>query len=171
MPSTGHPFPSLRRLSGSTYLLVILAIGIFCYDRSGNLFVFSLAAAGISWWIVETKGWAVPRLLLNAILLGAFGYLVWEIYTTFLFQSVVISLARFVVAILLCKLFEKKHWRDRTQMMLLSFVVATSGIMFAPNGIGFGLLCGLLLSAFFQDPCHATRDHWKSAGPAGRPVC
>jgi len=141
MASASSPFPSLRRLSGSIYVLVILAIAVFCYGRSDELLVLSVAAAGISWWAVEIKGWAVPRFILNIILLGAFGYLVWETYTTFLIQSVVIPLARFVVAILLCKLFERKRSRDRMELTLLALVVGVAGMMFAPTGLGFGLLC------------------------------
>lgn len=142
MSSASQPYPMYRHLAAGVYLLVVLAAGVFCYGRSLALFVTAVAAALLAWLVVESgPKRPAPRVLLNIILLAALYYLVQEIYTTFLTQSVVIALARFVVAILLCKLFEPKRFRDIRQIVGLSLVVTVSGMMVAPSGIGFFAVC------------------------------
>ncbi len=99
MPAARRDLPPARHLTGTLYILALLAIAIFCYERSLAFFLLSLAAAGTAWKVIESpRHPTTPRWLINLALVAAAVYLALEIRTSYINESVVIALDRFVAS-------------------------------------------------------------------------
>ncbi len=148
-----NPAPNLeflRRFRTLAYLLVILAISGFAYAES-NPFVLAFGFGGVllSWFLVENRqDRSLPRWLINLGVLVSALVLFYEIV---LYQqdNLLVALGHFMVAILICKLFESKNHRDYAQILTLSLLVMVAGSILTSSLFFALLLAGYLLLGLY----------------------
>lgn len=140
------------RVMTAIYLLVLLSVATFSFGRSPTPVIVMCAAVAVSWLLMEQPrkgggaGWIAPRLVINLGLFGAACNLLWEIISNLVNDSIILALGHFIIAIIICKLFERKERRDVIQIMVLSMLVVVSGTMFAPSSLLFAILLAAYLA-------------------------
>lgn len=143
-PALAPNLDFLKRFRVIAYLLVFLAILGFSYAESNPpIFILGLAGIALSWWLVETPGAKpVPRWLINLGVLGASLLLFYEL-VIYHQENLLLGLGHFMVAILICKLFEQKTNRDYAQILTLTLL-----IMVADTYLSVSLFFGLILATY-----------------------
>ncbi len=121
-------------------LLAVALVAIAGYAAAdGNLGLFVLAVPGAvaAWWLTHgTPPRAMPRALINALLVGAVGYAVLRVTRG---QFEVEAFSEFVTLLLVVKLLDRRAPRDDAQVLTLSSFLAV-GAMLTSNTLGVGVL-------------------------------
>jgi transglutaminase-like putative cysteine protease len=153
MISSTVQLPFLQRFRPMAYAMVLLAIAAFSYAES-NAPLFFLGTIGtlVSWWLVERpRGNPLPRALINLGVLAASSALFYELVLSrdegdHSHPNLLLALGHFMVAIMLCKLFERKSNRDYAQILTLTLLVMVAGSIVATSSFFFALLLGAYLA-------------------------
>lgn len=148
-----------RRFRVHVYLLVFLSVLAFAVaERNPPLLVVGLVAIGFSWWLLEgSNPRPLPRWLINLGVLGSSLLLFWEL-VIFRQENLLVALGHFMIAVLLCKLFESRSTRDHAQVLVLTLLVAVTASISQPGApsILFGvtqlayMLVGVYTLLLFQ---------------------
>lgn len=153
----------LRRFRYLVYGLVLLSLVGFTYaQQSYPLMLASCVGVALSWWLVETPGSKpIPRLLINFGVITASVILFVEL-VVMQEQNLLIGLGHFMIALVICKLFEQKSNRDYGQILILSLLIMMSATILTAS-LFFGLLLvvyvgiGLYTSLVFHLRCETQR--------------
>src|SRR3954471_2775779 len=133
MAASAAPFPLATRLHLAIYALVCTAVAGFAYtDSNPGAMIFLLATILLAWFLVDSPAGlprpqsadaprprfpdlrqrGAPKLLLNFVVLVAACFLWYEVVTDYAHQALIISLAHFILVLVMCKLLECKTPRD-----------------------------------------------------------
>lgn len=135
----------LKRFRVLAYALVLIAItGFALAEGNPGLWLFAMVGCGVSWFLVEKRGRQLPRAMINLGVLMASLLLFYELVVARQ-ENLLLSLGHFMVAILICKLFEPKGSRDYAQILILSLLIVVASAIFSQQSIMFGLLLAAYL--------------------------
>ncbi len=138
----------LGRLRALTYAMVLISVTAFALaEQNPAMLLLTLLVAILSWRIVDgPNGHSLPRWIINLGVLFSSFLLFYELVLNNRENgNLLFGLGHFMVAILMCKMFETKAGRDYTQILTLSLLIMVSGTIF-----GTTLLFGLLLIAYLM---------------------
>jgi transglutaminase-like putative cysteine protease len=146
MPASFRPFSLSIRLRASVYALALLAtIAFSTLDEGWTALVLGVAAVTISWLLVESpRAVRIPKVLINSVVVVASCYLWYQLQSDFDNINLLTTLGQFIIALMLCKLFERKGRRDLVQLIILSLLVVVATSMFSSSM----LFAGVLLAYF-----------------------
>jgi transglutaminase-like putative cysteine protease len=153
MISSVANLPFLQRFRPLAYTLVLIAIAAISYAES-NAAIFFIGTLGTlaSWWLVERpKGSPLPRAFINLGVLAASSMLFYELVLATdngerNHPNLLLALGHFMVAILLCKLFERKTNRDYAQILTLTLLIMVAGAIVATSSLLFAILLACYLA-------------------------
>jgi len=133
----------LGRFRTSTYALVAVSIAAFALSEQNPLILLlGLAALALSWRFVDgPRGHPLSRGLINVGVLLASLVLFYELVLNdhAMDGNLLFGLGHFMIAILVCKMFETKTARDYTQIMILSLLIMVAAAIFGTT-LFFGIL-------------------------------
>ena len=134
----------LKRFSLIAHLLVFLSVLGFAYaEFNPTTMILGTAGIALAWWLVEMPGTRpLPRWLINIGVISASLLLFWELVIAG-HDNLLLALGHFMVAILVCKLFEKKGDRDYAQILTLTLLIMVAGSIFSSS-----LVFALILAAY-----------------------
>ncbi|MEM1185637.1 MAG: DUF3488 and transglutaminase-like domain-containing protein [Planctomycetota bacterium] len=132
-----------RLLQPALVVVLLLAISAYCVaDSNAALWLVAVPGGLAAWWFTKgTPPKAVPRALINCMLLAAVGWAVLRV-TGDGFEVEVFS--EFVTLIAVVKLLDRRSARDDAQVLTLSAFLSV-GAMLTSNSFGVGALLFLLL--------------------------
>ncbi len=153
----------LRRFRYLAYALVLISVVGFTYAQQSYPLMFAgVVGIAVSWWLVETPGSKpIPRFLINLGVIAASLILFVEL-VIMREQNLLIGLGHFMIALIICKLFEQKTNRDYGQILILSLLIMMSATILTASLL-FGLLLviyvgvGLYASLVFHLRCETQR--------------
>jgi len=122
-------------------------LSLCAYAITDSSVAFALAGSAViaaSWLLVERPGRGMPRWGINIGVLLASMLLFWELARP-QEENLLRALAHFMMAILACKLFEKKSNRDYSQILTLSLLITVTGAIFSTSLL-FGAVLALYLA-------------------------
>lgn len=125
------------------YAQVVLGVIAYAVAEQNAVMVLAVGTLGtLSWYIVEGPGGRpLPRWFIN---LGVITATVWLFYAqVVLRQPLIVGLGQFIVALTLFKLYEKKHNRDWSQMIVLSLMQVTCASIISAE-----VVYGVLLAVY-----------------------
>ncbi len=163
-------FPLAVRFRLVQYLLVLTAATAFSNTTEDyTTLLVSAIAVLISWLLLDfppapplaltaaapapqrvlaaIRARGIPPIILNsAVLLGAlnFGREVMQEWNQGN-QTLIFSLSRYILVLLLCKLFERKTVRNVAQILILSLLLVVAATMFSNSGLFFFSLLAVFL--------------------------
>ena len=137
----------LRRFRVVAYVLVVLSILGFGFAEARPApMMLGLLGCLLSWWVVETPGARiVPRWIINVGVLFSSFLLFWELVIMGQ-DNLLKGLGHFMIAIMICKLFETKQNRDYAQILTLSLLIMVAAAIFASQRLTFGVLLATYLT-------------------------
>lgn len=131
---------SFRKLA---YAQVVLGLLAYAVAEQNVPMILAVGTLGtLSWYIVEGPGGRpMPRWFIN---LGVIGATCWLFYAqVILRQPLIVGLGQFIAALTLFKLYEKKHNRDWSQMIVLSLMQVTCASIISAE-----VVYGVLLATY-----------------------
>lgn len=132
-----------RLLQPTLLAVTLVAIaGYAAADANLALLVLAVPGAIAAWWLTKgTPPRAMPRTLINALLVGAVGYAVLRVTRG---QFEVEAFSEFVTLLLIVKLLDRRAPRDDAQVLTLSSFLAV-GAMLTSNALAVGALLMLFV--------------------------
>lgn len=135
-----------RRFRAVVYLLAFTTIaGIAYAEGNSTLILLGGIGCAASWWLGHVAaGRPLPRVLVNIGVLSASVFLLLE-WSLGWQDNLLLALAHFMVAVLVCKLFEGREGRDFAQAMILMLLIMVAGSIFSQSLI-FGAILAVYLA-------------------------
>lgn len=128
-----------RDLLLTIYLLSFLSVLAFAIaEPSLPIAIIGLLTTFIAWRLAESGRAALPRWIVNAGVLFASLFLFWEL-VILREENLLLSLGHFLIAVLICKLFDLRTKRDDAQAGLVSLLIIITAAIFS-SSIGFGVV-------------------------------
>ncbi len=153
----------VERFRLAALLLVLVAMVAFCVSQRNVALLLVVAPLTIlSWYVTEgPRGRVLPRWLQNVLLLGVLAWTGIQFLAQNDLSETMGLLGRFVLWLLLVKLYGRKTTRDYSQVLALSTVLVMTGTLQA-NEFGFALLvflyAGLALWTVLLSQLWAARE-------------
>lgn len=128
-----------RDLLLTIYLLSFLSILAFAIaEPSLPIAAIGLLTSLIAWRLSESGRPALPRWIVNAGVLFASLFLFWEVVIQRQ-ENLLLGLGHFLIAVLICKLFDLRTKRDDAQAGLVSLLIVITAAIFA-SSVSFGII-------------------------------
>lgn len=133
----------LRRFPKLSFTLVLLSIvGISVAQRSVGLLLIAGALAAMSWYLTEgPRGRWLPRWVSNVLVIAVTLNVIVEIIQSP--DDLLNALGRFVLWLMIIKLYERRTARDHAQLLGLSLLLMIAGSLMSVD-----LFFGLVLAAY-----------------------
>lgn len=127
---------------GAMYLAALLSFLAVASDGPGRLLGIIVVISLPLSWIAHTRGWlkAIPTTVWNITLLGAIALTGVQLYATD--QAIITTGVRFILMLLLIKLYSRKGARDDWQIYALGFLLMSAGTAINED-LAYGLIFAL----------------------------
>src|SRR5687768_8860732 len=156
----------IRQFRPALYLLLVLGMtGFALASESAGLWVLAVAAILLNAWLVKHRLFRpLPRLLANAITIGALAYVFFIVREAV--ATPILVVGQFLVLLQIVKLYEQRANRDYAQLIVLSLLlIVAASISTAKMSFGVLLVAYLFLALYVCLLFHlkVETDHAKQA--------